>query len=82
MSIIMQPNAQQSSPPPDRKPTLGSIEAARQFWERRGTRPPTPEYARQIIENVTSFFGVLAGWEASSGLPGAAPPNQSESELA
>ena len=36
------------------------------FWQPRTTRTLTREDARQIIENATGFFRVLAEWDASA----------------
>ena len=36
------------------------------FWQPRTTRTLTREDARQIIENATGFFRVLAEWDAKA----------------
>ena len=36
------------------------------FWQPRTTRKLTREDARQMIENATGFFRVLAEWDAKS----------------
>lgn len=38
------------------------IARTRQVWQPRIGRDLTDEDARQIAENVTGFFAVLAGW--------------------
>ena len=47
------------------------IARARQIWQPRAGRDLTSEHTRQIIYNVTSFFGVLAEWSRAEGLPAA-----------
>lgn len=39
------------------------IEQTLAVWQPRTRRPLTPEDARQIIENVTGFFQLLARWD-------------------
>jgi hypothetical protein len=41
------------------------IARTRQIWQPRIGRDLTDEDARQIMHNVTGFFGVLAGWSRS-----------------
>ena len=36
------------------------------FWQPRTTRTLTREDARQMIENATGFFRVLAEWDAKA----------------
>lgn len=36
------------------------------FWQPRTARTLTREDARQMVENVTGFFQVLAEWDARS----------------
>jgi len=36
------------------------------FWQPRTSRKLTREDARQMIENVTGFFKVLAEWDAKA----------------
>jgi hypothetical protein len=38
------------------------IDRARQIWQPRIVRDLTDEHARQITENVTGFFSILAEW--------------------
>jgi hypothetical protein len=38
------------------------IEPTRRFWRSRLGRDVSYENARQIVENVTGFFAVLAEW--------------------
>jgi hypothetical protein len=38
------------------------IDRTRQVWQSRIGRDLTDEHARQIAENVTGFFSVLAEW--------------------
>jgi hypothetical protein len=47
----------------------------RQFWRPRTARNLTDEDARQIAENVTSFFGVLAEWAQAEKMAAAANNN-------
>lgn len=35
------------------------------FWEARFGRQVSPEEAREMIENVVSYFSLLAEWESS-----------------
>jgi hypothetical protein len=47
------------------------IEQTRQVWKPRLGRDLTREDARQIAENITGFFAILAEWaaaEASQGI--------------
>jgi hypothetical protein len=48
------------------KPSLAAndnlIDQTRQVWQRRLRRDLTREDARQIAENVTGFFALLAEW--------------------
>lgn len=47
------------------------------FWQPRTTRTLTKEDARQIIENATGFFRVLAEWDAKAkAARSSAPPTQ------
>ena len=48
------------------------------FWQPRISRKLTREDARQMVENVTGFFQVLAEWDAKSKAARAAaePPSQ------
>ncbi len=32
------------------------------FWQKKANRPLNTDDAREIVENVTGFFGVLAEW--------------------
>jgi hypothetical protein len=60
------------------------IAHSRQVWQPRIGRDLTDEDARQIIHNVTGFFGVLAEWSRRERLPAAndaatpAKPNKGE----
>lgn len=36
------------------------------LWQPRTRRPLTGEDARQIVENVTGFFSILAEWSRST----------------
>ena len=43
------------------------LEQTRRFWQKRTDRPLSLEDSRQIVENVTGLFEVLAQWaEAES----------------
>ena len=42
------------------------IDQTRKVWQPRFTRTLTDEDARQIAENVTGFFEVLAEWSRAS----------------
>jgi hypothetical protein len=44
------------------------IDRTRQVWQSRIGRDLTDEDARQIAENVTSFFSILAAWSAAETL--------------
>jgi hypothetical protein len=60
------------------------IARGRQVWQPRIGRDLTDEDARQIIHNVTGFFGVLAEWSRAERLAAAndaaapAKPNDGE----
>ena len=61
------------------------IARSRQVWQPRIGRDLTDEDARQIIHNVTGFFGVLAEWSRAERLAAAnddaaapAEPNDGE----
>ena len=48
-----------------RKPSAGNYKLVEQtiaLWQRRCWRELSPEDARQIAENVTGFFTILADW--------------------
>lgn len=47
------------------------IARTRQFWQPRIGRDLTAEDARQIAENVTGFFAVLAEWSHAERLAAA-----------
>jgi hypothetical protein len=65
------------------------IERTRQVWQPRLQRDLGPEDARQIVENITSFFNILAEWSQAE-MPRSANDNvrpevrgaESESALA
>ena len=50
------------------------IDRTRQVWQPRLGRDPSREDARQIAENVTGFFTLLAKWSWAE-LPAAANDN-------
>jgi hypothetical protein len=60
------------------------IDRTRQVWQPRLGRDVSREDARQITQNVTGFFGILAEWSRADKLTaandGAAPatPNNGE----
>lgn len=60
------------------------IARTQQIWQPRLGRDLTDEGARQIMHNVTGFFGVLAEWSRAEGLAAAndaaapAKPNEGE----
>jgi hypothetical protein len=60
------------------------IARTRQIWQPRVWRDLTDEDARQIIHNMTGFFGVLAEWSRADRLAAAndaaapAKPNEGE----
>ncbi|OPH82910.1 hypothetical protein [Nitrobacter vulgaris] len=60
------------------------IARTRQIWQPRTGRDLTDEDARQIMHNVTGFFGVLAEWSRAERLAAAndaaapAKPNDGE----
>ena len=43
------------------------------FWQPRTARKLTREDARQMIENISGFFRVLAEWDAKAGARAAQP---------
>jgi hypothetical protein len=61
------------------------IARSRQVWQPRIGRDLTDEDARQIIHNVTGFFGVLAEWSRAERLAAAndaaAPAMPNDGEL-
>ena len=58
------------------------IARTRQIWQPRIGRDLTDEDARQIMHNVTGFFGVLAEWARAEKMTAAtndnAPPKEGE----
>jgi hypothetical protein len=60
------------------------IARTRQVWQPRPGRDLTDENARQIMHNVTGFFGLLAAWSRAEWLVAAndaaapAKPNDGE----
>jgi len=58
------------------------IARTRQIWQPRIGRDITDEDARQIMHNVTGFFGVLTEWSRAESLAvandAAAPANEGE----
>jgi hypothetical protein len=61
------------------------IAHTRQVWQPRLRRDLTDEDARQIMHNVTGFFGVLAEWSRAERLSAvndaAAPTKPNEGEV-
>ena len=61
------------------------IARTRQVWEPRIRRDLTDEDARQIMHNVTGFFGVLAEWSRAERLAAAndaaAPDKPNDGEV-
>jgi hypothetical protein len=61
------------------------IGRTRQVWQSRIGRDFTDEDARQIMHNVTGFFGVLAEWSLAERLAAAndeaAPTKPNEGEV-
>jgi hypothetical protein len=51
------------------EPAAVHVEATRHFWETRLEKELAREDARQIVENITGFFRLLAQWDATT--PGA-----------
>jgi hypothetical protein len=56
------------------------IARTRQIWQPRIGRDLTDEDARQIMHNVTGFFGVLAEWAQAEKMAAAANDNTSPKE--
>ena len=56
------------------------IACTRQIWQPRLGRDLTDEDARQIMHNVTGFFGVLAEWARAEKMASAADDNASQKE--
>jgi hypothetical protein len=57
------------------------IDRTRQVWQPRLGRDVSREDARQITQNVTGFFGILAEWSRAEKLAApndAATPNNGE----
>jgi hypothetical protein len=61
------------------------IARTRQIWQPRIQRDLTDEDARQIMHNVTGFFGVLAAWSRAERLAAAndaaAPARRNDGEV-
>jgi hypothetical protein len=61
------------------------IARTRQVWQPRGGRDLTDEDARQILQNATGFFSVLAGWQRAQKLAAAndnaAPAKSKEGQV-
>lgn len=55
------------------------IDRTRHVWQSRIRRDLTDEDARQISENVTGFFAILAEW-SQAGIP--SPANDTEKPIA
>jgi hypothetical protein len=49
------------------EPAADRLEATRRFWEARMEKQLTREEVRQIVENFTGFFALLAQWDATTG---------------
>ena len=56
------------------------IACTRQTWQPRIGRALTDEDARQIMHNVTGFFGVLTEWVRAEKVAAAAADNASPKE--
>ena len=56
------------------------IARTRQIWQPRIGRDLTDEDGRQILHNVTGFFGVLAEWARAENIAAAANDNASSKE--
>jgi len=56
------------------------IARTRQIWQPRFERDLTEEDARQIVHNVTGFFGVLSDWVRTEKMTAAADGNASPRE--
>ena len=56
------------------------ITRTRQIWQPRFGRDLTGEDARQIMHNVTGFFGVLTEWVRAEKVAAAAADNASPKE--
>jgi hypothetical protein len=56
------------------------IARTRQIWQPRTAHDLTDEDARQIMQNVTGFFGVLAEWARVEKMAAAANDNASTKE--
>ena len=56
------------------------IDRTRQVWQPRIGRDPSREDARQIAENVTGFFAILAEWSRAEQLA-VANDNQAPTKL-
>ncbi len=66
---------------PSRAANDNQIDLTRQVWKPRLGRDLTNEDARQITQNVTGFFGILAEWsraEKPAATNDAATPNNGE----
>jgi hypothetical protein len=61
------------------KPSPNFIEQTRRLWRSRLGRDVSCEDARQIAENVTGFFAVLAEWSHAARL--AANDNEAPSKV-
>jgi hypothetical protein len=70
-----------SSVKPSRAANDNQIDLTRQVWKPRLGRDLTNEDARQITQNVTGLFGILAEWSRAEKLAAAndaATPNNGD----
>jgi hypothetical protein len=56
-----------SSVKPSKSANDGLIDRTIELWQPRLRRDLSREDARQIVENVSSFFGILAEWSRAEG---------------
>lgn len=56
-------SVEETLPPHDRAVDRAFLDRTAQLFEQRTGRKLTREDARQIVENVTGFFRLLAEWQ-------------------
>ena len=64
-----------------RSATDALIDQTIDLWQPRSQRGISPEDARQVVENVTGFFNILAEWARVETGPKASDTDQSHPHL-
>ena len=63
------------------KPQVDFLQETQRFWQERTGRALSDVDAREAVQNVSSFFSLLAQWERNSGLANPASPQVTEPRL-